>query len=62
VWCDGLNWIPLLHAELPQAAPADGEVGESSLSWWLDEATNKLMVKVKYSDGVTIKSGEVALA
>jgi hypothetical protein len=42
------------------AAVADGDMGNSEVNIWVDEANDKLKVKVKYSDG-TIKSGEIPL-
>lgn len=45
----------------PATATGDTTMGANRISFWLDEASNKLMFKVKYSDGTTIKSGEVAL-
>jgi hypothetical protein len=44
-----------------QGAPADAFLQNASVTAWLDEAANKLMFKVKYADGTTIKSGEIAL-
>lgn len=45
----------------PAVATGDATMGANRISFWLDEASNKLMFKVKYADGTTIKSGEVAL-
>lgn len=42
------------------SAPADALLNNKDISLWIDEITNKLMIKLKYSNG-TIKSGEVAL-
>lgn len=41
-------------------ASTDGDLENSSINLWLDQSTNKLMVRAKYSDG-TLKSGEIAL-
>lgn len=45
----------------PATAVADAQMGVNSVSLHLDEAANKLHFKVKYADGTTIKTGEVAL-
>ena len=44
----------------PGTAPADADLWNNSVSIWLDQANNNLVVKVKYSNG-TVKSGTVAL-
>lgn len=44
----------------PDAALDDADLLNSQIHFFLDEGGDKLMVKVKYSDG-TVKSGEVAL-
>lgn len=41
------------------AAPADASLDNGDVAFWVDEATNDLKVKVKYSGG-TVKSGTVA--
>ena len=46
----------------PAAAAADGLLATSSVHFWVNEATNALTFKVKYSNGTTVKSGTVALA
>ena len=38
----------------------DDDMDDGEICFWLDQASNKLMVKVAYEDG-TIKSGELAL-
>ena len=40
---------------------ADARIGANRFTFYLDEATDKLHVRVKYADGTTIKVGEVAL-
>lgn len=42
------------------AAIADSDLLNKEMNFWLDEANNKLMVKIKKSDG-TVKNGEIAL-
>ncbi len=44
------------------AANADADLGAGEVNIWVDEANNALNFKVKYSDGITVKSGSVALA
>lgn len=40
---------------------ADGNMSDSQVNIWLDEASDELNIKVKYSDG-TVRSGVVALS
>jgi len=51
-----------LFTKAPTSAPVDGDFHASDISFYLDETNHKLKVKVKYSDGTTIKTGEVALS
>lgn len=43
------------------SAVADGDLGNGEVNFWVDETNDKLVFKVKYSDG-TVKSGSVDLA
>ena len=43
------------------SAPTDGDMFNSSICFYLDEAGNNLKVRVKYSDG-TLKTATIALA
>jgi hypothetical protein len=43
----------------PASAPADATLIASSASFYLDESGHNCMVKVKYADGTTIKTGTV---
>ena len=45
----------------PATAVADATMGANRVSFYLDEGNNKLMFKIKYADGATIKTGEIAL-
>lgn len=45
----------------PGAAVSDGDMLAGSISFYLNEAGSQLLVKVKYSDGVTIKTGSITL-
>jgi hypothetical protein len=44
------------------SAPADGDLNAGECGIWVDETGDTLNFKVKYSDGVTIKSGSIALS
>jgi hypothetical protein len=45
----------------PNAAPTDTNLVAASVTWYLDQTNHKLKVRVKYADGVTMKTGEIAL-
>jgi hypothetical protein len=47
---------------LATSAPADADVPTGGIVMWLDESTNKLTFRVRYSNGTTLKTGTVALA
>jgi hypothetical protein len=42
------------------SAPTDGDIPNSFISWWLNEAGNLLTFRVRYSGG-TLKTGTIAL-
>ncbi len=42
------------------SAPTDDEIRNNEIVLYIDEVANKLMVRLKYSNG-TLKDGEVAL-
>ena len=44
----------------PNSAPTDSDLKNGQVSFWLDETSNDLVFRVKYSDG-TLKTGRVAL-
>ena len=52
----GNNLVQQVHT----SAIADADLRNKDVSFSLDEVTNKLMVKLKYSNG-TVKTGEIAL-
>ncbi|MDB4907222.1 MAG: hypothetical protein JWO05_2006 [Gemmatimonadetes bacterium] len=45
----------------PASAPSDSELSASQLSFHVDESGNNLLVRVKYSNGTTLKTGTIAL-
>jgi len=49
-----------LFLKAPASAPADASLSNGQISFWINESTNALTVKVKYSNG-TVKSGTVSL-
>ncbi len=46
---------------VPNSAVADADLDASMAGFYLDEAGNALKVRVKYADGVTVKTGTVNL-
>ncbi len=45
----------------PASAPTDGNLNASNISFYLDEVGNTLKIRVKYSNGTTLKTGTIAL-
>ena len=43
------------------SAPTDGNIPTRGIVIWIDEASHKLKFRVRYSDGTTLKSGEISL-
>jgi len=46
----------------PTTALADASMNASNITFYVDEATNTLYFKVKYSDGTTVKTGSISLS
>jgi hypothetical protein len=46
---------------LNSSAPTDGNIPTRGIVIWIDEASHKLKFRVRYSDGTTLKSGEISL-
>ncbi len=42
-------------------APTDADIPTAAVSWYLDESLNNIKVRVRYSDGTTLKTGTLAL-
>jgi len=49
-----------VFVSLQSSAPTDAEIDNNEIVLYLNEGANKLMVRLKYSDG-TAKDGELAL-
>jgi hypothetical protein len=62
VFSEGITITGLTILGVVAAAPADGDLAAGQCAVWVDESGNNLNFKVKYSDGITIKSGSIALA
>ena len=45
----------------PTALPADSALSASEVAFAVDEVNHELDIKVKYSDGTTVKVGTVSL-
>lgn len=43
------------------SAPTDGNIPTRGLVIYIDEASHKLKFRLRYSDGTTLKSGEISL-
>ena len=50
-----------MYHQAPNAAPSDGNIPTQYVSFYLNEAGNTLNVRVRYSDGTTLKTGTIAL-
>lgn len=58
-WADGS--AGRFACAAPASAPTDAHLAASQISFYMDEGGNKLHVRVKYADGTTLKTGEIAL-
>jgi predicted RecA/RadA family phage recombinase len=59
-WNRKLRFVNDINIRAKTSAPADAFLQGGSIVFWIDEATDKLMVRVKYSDN-SFATGEVAL-
>ena len=59
------NWImapgAYIYQGAPNAAPVDGSIPTGSITFYLDEVGNNIKVRVKYSTGLTFKTGTLAI-
>ncbi len=46
---------------LAHAAPTDGDIPAGGVVVWVDEGTNALKFRCRYSNGTTLKTGTVSL-
>lgn len=51
-----------LISSTPASAPTDANLLNGSISFYLDESGHNLMVRVKYADGTTLKTGTLAIS
>jgi len=51
-----------MFVTVPNSAPTDADLLASQITWYLIEGSNTLQARVKYSDGVTLKSLTTAQA
>lgn len=43
------------------SAPTDGNIPTKGIAIWIDEVSNQLKFRIRYSDGTTLKTGAVNL-
>lgn len=56
------NWLyGRTFQAAPASAPTDGNLAAAQITFYLDESGNNLKIRVRYSDGTTLKTGTVAL-
>lgn len=54
------NFLNRVYMGAPNLVPADAELANNQMVWYIDEAANQLKAKVKYSTGV-VKTATIAL-
>ena len=47
---------------IESSAPTDTDIPANGMVVWVDETAGKLMFRTRYSNGTTLRSGEVTLA
>lgn len=57
-----VDWAGRVFYKVPNSAPTDADIGTSQITWYLNEAGNTLNCRIRYSDGVTLKSLTTPLA
>ncbi len=50
-----------LIVSAPNSAPNDANLSATQISFYMDESGNNLKVRVRYSNGTTLKTGTLAL-